>query len=288
MVNKIKYTILLILFFGSITLFLACNKTSIDRVDNSLPISTDYTGSRITLVNIEASEEKGDLIKVTGTLINTGRNKVTLPNKGTSNLVINFEEALQEKGLGYLAKKMIYALRKQKLSLEPGQLKGEITFMIKQEPGEELSLPAEELVAKGQDVGIGIDACPDLKIDTFFVSKRTKKYAEISFKIVNVGDAPAAMFGETKAVEDNVAIRAYASGTAKLSRGDLIMGGAYIESGIKDENGLLQPQESFAGAFRVNIRKKTRHMPYIIISIDDYQNLWECDEGNNVEKLLYK
>jgi len=286
MANTIKYVTLISLIFGLTSLFISCNKKSMERIDDLTPISNEYMGYRIELVNIEASEEKGDVIKMTGTLINTGRKKVSLPHKNTKNLVINFEEALQEKGMGHLTKKMTYALSKQKLILEPGQLKQGITFLIKQEPGEALSLPAEEFVAKGQD--LGIDACPDLRIDTFFVSKRTKKYAEISFKIVNVGDAPAAMFGETKAVEDNVAIRAYASGTAKLSRGDLIMGGAYIESGLKDKNGLLQPQESFAGAFRVDIRKKTRHMPYIIISIDDYQNLWECDEGNNVKKLLYK
>lgn len=288
MANNLSTTTFFSIFLFICSLLLACNNTSVERVVNSGPtLSNEYTGNRIELVNIAASEEKGEVIKITGTLINTGRNKVTLPNKNTSSLVIHFEEALQEKGLGHLAKKMQYALMQQKLTLAPGQVATDFSFMIQQEPGEKLDLPADDLIAKGQEEA-DIDACPDLIIDTFFVSKRTKKYAEISFKIVNEGDAPAALFGETKAVEDNVAIRAYASGTAKLSRGDLIMGGAFIESGLKDKNGILRPQESFAGAFRVDIRKKTRHMPYIIISIDDYQNLWECDEGNNVKQLLYK
>ncbi len=128
--------------------------------------------------------------------------------------------------------------------------------------------------------------CPDLKIDTAFVTDRSKKYITVNFKITNYGKGPAPLFGESAETEDNVAIRAYISGTAKLSRGDLILGGAYIEDGMEDQNGILQPLESFAAAFRVSIRKKTRFMPYLILSIDDYQSLWECQEGNNTISVL--
>jgi len=183
MVDKLNDVTLLIVFLAFSGLFLACNKSSIGRVDNTLPISDEYTGYRIELVNIEASEEKGDLVKITGTLINTGRKKVVLPPKSSTNLVINFEDALQNKGLAHLSKKMQYALGRQKLRLEPGQLVQEISFLVKQEPGQSIGSSNEEFVAKGNNVGI--DACPDLQIDTFFVSKRTKRYAEISFKIVN-------------------------------------------------------------------------------------------------------
>jgi len=145
----------------------------------------------------------------------------------------------------------------------------------------------EEFVEKGSNIS-GEEACPDLVIENFKVTKRKKKYAEITYTILNKGTAPASLFGEDKALEDNIAVRAYASGTAKLSRGDMILGGSFIEKGMKDKKGILQPNESYEGTFKIDIRKKTRHMPYLIMFVDTYQGLWECNEGNNVMNITYR
>jgi len=265
----------------------ACNQVTTKASNTSTTSLSDiYEGYRLELVNLKITEDKGGTLKINGTLINTGKNKVSLPYKGKKNLVINFDDTLAENGLTSLSSDIQQALLRQRQSLEPGQIASNVSVKVKK--GKEQTIPSseEDFITKGES--LEIDVCPDLRIDTFFVSKRTKKYAELSFVILNDGNGPAPLFGATKAEEDNVAIRAYASGTAKLSRGDLIIGGAYLKSGLKDKNGILSSKEQYTGKFRVDIRKKTRHMPYIILSVDDYQLLWECDEGNNVKKLLYR
>jgi len=280
------------LWFLILLLGVACNKAtqSISNKTNSpsssySQLSEEYKGYRLAYVNITSNGKNS----IRGTLINTGRHKVIFPLKSATPIVINFDHTLEEQGVSNHSKQIQEAILRQSFVLEPGQIDSNFSVDIEkgiQENAPEIKPnPEEVLVERGGDFQ---DYCPDLQIDTFFVSKRTKKYAEISFKIVNVGKGPAELFGESRDVEDNVAIRAYASGTENLSRGDLIIGGAYIESGLEDKAGILQPSESFAGAFRVDIRKKTRHMPYLIISIDDYQKLWECDEKNNVKNLLYR
>ena len=75
MANNLSTTTFFFIFLFICSLLLACNNTSVERLANSVPtLSNEYTGNRIELVNIAASEEKGELIKITGTLINTGRN----------------------------------------------------------------------------------------------------------------------------------------------------------------------------------------------------------------------
>ena len=303
---------------------LACNKNTTQSISqssdtpynqNKSPHNTAYTGYRLELVNINVKEEKGNVLRVIGTIINTGRNKVVLPSKHANELVIKFDQSLKEAGYIELSEAIKNRLIKQKLNLEPGQMAYNTSLGVKKitkdtptslpkekviaqrnnettskqptTPKKEVITKEDEFVAKGSNT-LGEEACPDLVIESFSVTKRKKKYAEITYIIRNKGTAPAPLFGEEKAVEDNIAVRAYASGTAKLSRGDMILGGSFIEKGLKDQKGILQPNESYQGTFKVDIRKKTRHMPYLIMFVDTYQGIWECNEGNNVMNITYR
>ncbi len=266
--------------------------------DTIIPSKKDYQGYRLQLTSIKVTKSKGNQRKISCTLINTGREKVRLPANSTGpNVVIQYDKTLEDNGLAGYTNSLERALLKKKFSLEVGKISSnfELKFNISQaqlaESGEKEKKAiksAKEKEVPDTKVVYDFSLCPDLKLDTVFVIKRSRKSVELAFKITNYGEGPAAMFGETEATDDNVAIRAYASGTAKLSRGDLILGGAFIEGGMDDKNGVLMPQESFSGSFEVESRKKTRYMPYFILSIDDYQALWECDERNNVYPLLDK
>lgn len=267
--------------------------------DTIIPSKKDYQGYRLQLTSIKVTKSKGNQRKISCTLINTGREKVRLPaNTSTGpNVVIQYDKTLADNGLEGYKNSLERALLKKKFSLDVGKISSnfELKFNISEEQLAENGADEKKAVkstnekeVNEKEVVYDFSLCPDLKLDTVFVIKRSRKTVELAFKITNYGEGPAAMFGETEATDDNVAIRAYASGTAKLSRGDLIMGGAFIEGGMEDKNGVLMPKESFSGSFTVESRKKTRHMPYFILSIDDYQALWECDERNNVYPLLDK
>ena len=227
----------------------ACNKNttqSISQTSNpsttqtALPKNITYNGYRLELVNISVKEEKGNLLRVIGTIINTGRNKVVLPSKHSNELVIKFDHSLEEAGYMHLSDDIKNRLLKQKINLEPGQMAYDTSLGVKKvekspfaevqkevliakeeelvvqeenttpqkeevsitknedpSPEEEVSITKnkdpnpeeekeEEFVAKGSSF-LGEDTCPDLVIESFKVTKRKKKYAEITYIIANKG-----------------------------------------------------------------------------------------------------
>ncbi len=273
----------------------------VEKIDTIFPQNSNYKGFRLQIANIIVEKEKSNQRKIKCTIINTGREKIRLPFKSsdTPKIVFQYDQSLEATGIAAFKNTLERSLLKQKITLSPGNIKSD--FGLKFNISKDQLIASKEKKKKrkkdkrkdsADDFSITYafnkEYCADLRIDTFFVSKRSKKWVELDFKITNYGKGPAPMFGETKAIEDNVAVRAYVSGTPKLSRGDMVLGGAFIEAGIEDKNGLLNPNESFSGSFRVDIRKKTRYTPYLILSIDDYQTLWECEERNNVRSLLDK
>ena len=286
----------LILFSGLIILSISCRAhipVSGVQVDSVPSSGIQYQGYRLQIRQIKTEKIKGNKRKINFTLINTGREKITLPWKSINNthIVFHYDASLQAEGLEEQKKIIEATLLRKKFILDAGKIA--LGFVLKFEASAADAAFNESIVAqnaKGDNpvtkTEFSEEYCPDLIIDTIFVDKRSRRWVELAFRITNIGKGPAPMFGETEDVEDNVAIRVYSSGTDKLSRGDLVLGGAYIKEGIKDKNGLLLPSESFSGSFRVETRKKTRYTPYFILSVDDYQSLWECDERNNSRFLL--
>ncbi len=291
----------LLLLLGIATGLYACTATSsiiVNPTDTLTPPKATYQGYRLQITNIKITKKKGNQRKVTCTLINTGRNKVQFPLKANSpyGIILQYDNSLETSQLSNYQNNLERALYRKKINLDVGNITSnvELKFNISNEELAENNAKSKKS-KKGKSSKVFVpmkeevydkSLCADLQIDTIFVIKRSKKTVELAFKITNYGKGPAAMFGATTETEDNVAIRAYASGTPKLSRGDLVLGGAFIEGGLADQNGVLMPNESFSGSFTVETRKKTRYMPYFILSLDDYQALWECDERNNVKALL--
>ncbi len=273
--------------------------SSYTKQDTILPSKKNYQGYRLKITNVKVLKKKGNQRKISCTLINTGREKVRTPHASSApNIVVNYDKSLAENGLTAYTNSIERALLKKKFTLDAGKISNnyELKFNLSKEvlakneatenkASKDKSTNHSTQTISSKDI-YDPSLCGDLQVDTFFVLKRSKKTVELGFKITNYGKGPAAMFGETAATEDNIAIRAYASGTPKLSRGDLVLGGAFIEGGMEDKNGVLMPNESFSGSFVVATKKKTRYMPYFIIAIDVYQGLWECDETNNVKPLL--
>jgi len=302
--GKIHFAKIILLF--SLFLHINCSPSfaklaapTLTTPDTIIPSKKTYQGYRLKITNIKVIKKKGNQRKISCTLINTGREKVITPRSSSApNVVIKYDKSLAENGLSAYQNSLERAIFKKKFTLDAGKIASnyELKFNISKEVLAANEATENKAVTnKNKDNSTPVipstsiydeSLCPDLKVDTFFVLKRSKKTVELGFKITNYGAGPAAMFGETTDTEDNVAIRAYASGTPKLSRGDLVLGGAFIEGGMEDQNGVLMPNESFSGSFVVETRKKTRYMPYFILSIDAYQGLWECDETNNVQPLL--
>lgn len=129
-------------------------------------------------------------------------------------------------------------------------------------------------------------ACPDLTIDAVRILETTPKYVKLEFIVFNKGNAPVNLWGATRKLEDNVAVQFYANGTPRLTRGSLIIDGIYIQDGLKETKGILAPNKGVKQVAKVATEKITRYNRVIILRIDGFDVVSECDETNNTNSIV--
>lgn len=129
--------------------------------------------------------------------------------------------------------------------------------------------------------------CPDLIIDKIEIVKRSKSKATISYVISNRGDAPAKLSGGTKKEADNAAFKMYFSSDDQLNRGDILVGGHYIDDSDLAEGGILPPGYMYTGEIQVSLKKKTSFTPVLVLNVDALQRITECDETNNTNSVVF-
>ena len=136
---------------------------------------------------------------------------------------------------------------------------------------------------------MGDTACIDLAFDSVSIVQIAEKFVEISYSIVNKGNAPAPIFGTKKTEKDNVAIHFYYSGTPRLSRGSLLADAIFLTEGLRETKGLLAPKAVYKGRFKLSLEKKNRFYGVIILQLDAFDILrHECDETNNIFSIVPK
>jgi NACalpha-BTF3-like transcription factor len=138
--------------------------------------------------------------------------------------------------------------------------------------------PIEELLGEK-------NSCPDLVFDTLKLIKRTDKSVWIEFTIKNIGKGPALLY-DNESEERPFGIRAFISGTTFISKGAVTIGGHTIEDGLGNPQGLIQPGERIIRTEQFDIRKMTRYMPVLILSLDAFLKLRECDRTNNTGYII--
>lgn len=131
-------------------------------------------------------------------------------------------------------------------------------------------------------------SCPDLTLNDLQVVKMGKKWATVEFMITNVGKGPARIYGTTPKEADNVYIKAFLSGSKKVSRGATTLGGMYVNKGVSNKAGKLMPDESMKLQMKIDIRKKTKFTSVLILDLDAFGNCRECDETNNKQHVVLK
>lgn len=124
--------------------------------------------------------------------------------------------------------------------------------------------------------------CPDLILDKVKVLDQSKRWLTIEYQITNVGKGSAALMGKEGHERDNVAIKAFMSGSPRLSRGAINIGGEFIRGG----KSVLAPGESHIGKIKLDISSKTRYTPVVILSLDAFQTFRECDRTNNNNHIV--
>lgn len=122
--------------------------------------------------------------------------------------------------------------------------------------------------------------CPDLQIESIRVAKQKKNYVIIEYTIKNNGKGPANIEGPSKSQDDNIAVKAFMTSSSKLNKGALVLGGDVVENRSKNAGPLL-PGETHTTKIRLDTNTMTRFTPVIILELDTFGQVRECDETNN-------
>ena len=144
-------------------------------------------------------------------------------------------------------------------------------------PHYEVDLDAD---VKGKDF-LEEDICADLVMESVKIVKQSGKSVTLEYVIANYGNGSAALFGESKKDDDNVAIKAHLSKSRKLTRGSIPLKGTYISKGVKNKSGMLLPKERVVNTMKIDVSKMTKFTPVLVLSLDGFQDVEECDEFNN-------
>lgn len=124
------------------------------------------------------------------------------------------------------------------------------------------------------------NTCPDIFIAQLKIIKQDSKHAIVEYTVTNQGTGSFYLFGKNPSQKDPLFIKSYMSGVTTLTRGALPIGGEAVDQEIRKTNE-LKKGESFTGRIKVDIRKKTRYMKSLILSLESSQFAKECDRKNN-------
>ncbi len=240
-----------------------------------------YKGLRISLFNVKILKQNKKTIQVLCQGANTGRLPIVTYGKNAASaaaLLVELDSFSLPALLQGREQLLSDALRRQKLRLEPGEIRENIRLTIPLRKQQDHPLPADK---------IGGNLCPDLIFDTAFVAQYNDKTMLLRFAVRNAGTAAANLLGDSgRSAADNVAVNVYFVSGAKLSRGAIYADGVFIREGVETLDGILLPGQVLYGALEISLKNRSRFSPNLVFELDPFQRVNECDRTNNTRAVL--
>ena len=118
--------------------------------------------------------------------------------------------------------------------------------------------------------------CPDMILEDLKIIKKTPKWITLEYTLKNVGKGPAYLDKSNQ----KIAMRAFLSSSENLTRGSLPLGGGFVTY-KEGKDGALYPNKSFTGTLKLDIKKITRFTPFVVLNLDPFNVINECDKANN-------
>ena len=277
-----------------------------------------YRGYRLELTNFEILKQTDDYVKIRFDVVNSGRMDVNFSKKGTEHWVLfRFDHTLFSYKLGGLRENIRQTLYEDDFKLAAGQTLQQKELKVPMVMNIKTSSPApvadgfetkvgtqttampeadhpalltgkggEEAPTTDSTVQPGIaDDCPDIYFQRLRIIAQDDKWATIEYTIANKGFGNFKLFDKGAKNEEKLVLKAFISGVPTLSRGALPSGGQIVKP-MPGQSGDLLPGDTYTGQMKVDVRKKTRYMKSLILSLDSDQFRFECDKTNNTDAVI--
>jgi len=285
--------------------FIGCTPCQAQIVASTYSDSTNqvftqqYTGYRLHLSDLDVVKRSKEKWTVNLTVANTGREHLALQTDqlNPGDLKIQMDPAITEQLDPSMVEALYFQVIQSGLSLESGGFVLDQQFSLpmqkKTEDTERMSTTESETEFRtnfddleiNRSTTIDDDYCPDLHIDSLFVLSRSKKEVVLGYRLTNLGKGPAMIYGQTSEGELKTGIRTNISGSTRLTKGAIAVGGTFIETGLKETDGLLPAGQSLMGKIKIDARRMTKFLSAIILELDAYGMVKECDETNNISSI---
>ncbi len=268
-----------------------------------------YTGYRVYLANLTVLQQSDNMLKIAFRTVNTGRQDLEFGQENTESMqkmVVRFDPEFEQGKMQPHLNDIITALKRQEFAVVAGKVSPQREMEVRLNSGNSGAAPApseivseistptpttptvieEEPVIETMPTPVDESAyydpqtCPDLQIEAIRVAKQKKNYVIIEYTIKNIGKGPANLEGNTKSKEDNIAVKAFMTSSTKLNKGALVLGGDVVGNRSKNA-GPLMPGESHTTKIRLETNTMTKFTPVIILELDTFGQVRECDETNN-------
>ena len=237
-----------------------------------------YKGLRISLFGFETIKQTPKSLLLRCNVANTGRYPVAYDKSGERlppSLVIELDTQAVPIVLRGREQLLSEAIKKEKINLQPGMVRKKLDIKINFQD------LAPDTLTHPPSLQNPLDGCPDLVFDTVFITHYTDKKMKLDYVVRNRGSQPTRLLGNSPAREDNMAINVYFSGSLRLTRGAVLGDGTFIREGRETVDGLLLPGQQLHGSVEVNLKDRTRFSPNLILELDPFQTVRECDKANN-------
>ena len=239
-----------------------------------------YKGLRISLFNVQILKQNKKTVTLVCQGANTGRLPIILNGKNTAAaeaLLVELDSLRLPPELQGREASITAALRRQKMRLQPGAIRESIRLVIP------LRQQTTEPLPSDKPGGL----CPDLVFDTAYLAEYNDKTMLLYYSIRNIGTKPAHLLGPSaRSTEDNVAVNVYFVSGTKLSRGAIYADGVFIREGNETLDGILQPGQVLRGALEINLKNRTRFSPNLVLELDPFQRVEECNRTNNSRAIV--